>query len=112
MRQGRVGWHHSLARVSAREVPPAEPRPAPNQAANLYGFPALHALDPLSRVDLEISQAEIASRWPRALEARGTVVEVEAGDALILPQGVWHQVGSRWVVGGHRALVWSHSRSG
>ena len=61
----------------------------------LYGFPALHPLDPLSRVDLEISDEEIQRRWPRTrAEARGASVTLEAGDVLVMPQGVWHQVDS------------------
>ncbi|KAL1507296.1 hypothetical protein AB1Y20_008142 [Prymnesium parvum] len=65
-----------------------------DQTPRLYGFPALHALDPLSRVDLEAGDGEIADRWPLASEVRGTSVIVESGDVLILPQGVWHQVQS------------------
>ena len=62
---------------------------------NLYGFPALHPLDPLSRVDLELSDEEIARRWPRTrAHARGAEIILEAGDVLLMPQGVWHQVHS------------------
>merc|ERR1712048_544017 len=64
------------------------------QTPKLYGFPTLHALDPLSRVDLEASKEELTSRWPRIAEARGAAVTLEAGDALIFPQGVWHHVHS------------------
>ena len=62
---------------------------------NLYGFPALHPLDPLSRVDLEAPEEVIQTKWPKAREyARGASVVLEAGDVLIMPQGVWHQVHS------------------
>ena len=65
------------------------------QGPMLYGFPALHPLDPLSRVDLELPEHELAARWPRTREAaRGACVTLEAGDALVMPQGVWHQVHS------------------
>ena len=37
---------------------------------------------------------ELRKRWPRVADVRGTSVVVEAGDILILPQGVWHQVHS------------------
>ena len=66
-------------------------RPPPQ----LYGFPVLHPLDPLSRVDLELPEATLAAMWPRARAcARGAAVVLEAGDALVMPQGVWHQVHS------------------
>ena len=62
---------------------------------NLYGFPALHPLDPLSRVDLEAPEHDLAARWPRTRQqARGAAVTLEAGDVLVMPQGVWHQVHS------------------
>ena len=68
---------------------------APEHGAALYPFPALHPLDPLSRVDLELPEVELVSRWPRARHAlRGNFVELEAGDVLVMPQGVWHQVHS------------------
>lgn len=67
----------------------------PEQSPQLYGFPALHPLDPLSRVDLELPESELRKRWPRAREsARGASVVVEAGDVLVMPQAVWHQVHS------------------
>mmetsp|Transcript_34097 Transcript_34097/g.89652 ORF Transcript_34097/g.89652 Transcript_34097/m.89652 type:complete len:674 (+) Transcript_34097:66-2087(+) len=68
---------------------------AADQGGSLYPFPALHPLDPLSRVDLELPDEEIASRFPRARRSlRGAVVVLEAGDVLVMPQGVWHQVHS------------------
>lgn len=68
---------------------------AAEHAPNLYGFPALHPLDPLSRVDLEVADAELAAQWPRTRErARGAAVTLEAGDVLVMPQGVWHAVHS------------------
>lgn len=68
---------------------------AAEHTPNLYGFPALHPLDPLSRVDLELPERELAERWPRTRErARGASAVLEAGDVLVMPQGVWHQVHS------------------
>ena len=52
------------------------------------GLPVeLHALDPLSRVDLELPEHEMATRWPRTRDAaRGAAVTLEAGDVLVMPQ--------------------------
>jgi len=64
------------------------------ESPKLYGFPTLHALDPLSRLDLEAGRDELVARWPRAAEARGVAATLEAGDVLVLPQGTWHHVQS------------------
>ena len=63
----------------------------------LYGFPAHHPLDPLSRVDLDAEKfAEkfadetdgSAERWPRLRSARGAAVVLEPGDALVMTEAL------------------------
>jgi len=64
----------------------------PEQSTNLYPFPAMHPVDPLSRVDFDVDW--LTSRWPRTAKARGATVVLEQGDVLVMPQGVWHHVHS------------------
>merc|ERR1719215_1514639 len=57
----------------------------------LYPFPVHHDLDRRSQVDLDNPDDE---KFPEWRGARGTVVELEPGDALYIPPYWWHHVQS------------------